>query len=108
MVSWPGLPHYARTISWCIFPEEVLTMKPFRSVLTLAVALTVLVLVAPAGEPQPAVRILEGHTGSVLGVEFSPDGKTLMSCSRDKTIKIWNVPTGKLLRTLTEHDGDVY
>src|SRR5438132_989939 len=54
------------------------------------------------------VRKLNGHEGSVLGVAFSPDGKLLASCSRDKTIKLWDAATGALKRTLTEHTADVY
>src|SRR5438876_958554 len=53
-------------------------------------------------------RTLKGHRGSVMGVSFSPDGKFLASCSRDKTIKVWDAATGELKRTLTEHTADVY
>jgi energy-coupling factor transporter ATP-binding protein EcfA2 len=44
---------------------------------------------------------LEGHDSGVNSVSFSPDGKTLASGSNDKTIKLWNVMTGKELTTLT-------
>src|SRR5262245_17008240 len=53
-------------------------------------------------------RTLKGHQGSVLAVAFSPDGKVLASCSRDKTVKLWDPATGELKRTLTEHTADVY
>jgi len=36
---------------------------------------------------------------------FSPDGTMLVSGSRDKTMKFWEVPSGKLLRTVKAHSG---
>jgi WD40 repeat protein/energy-coupling factor transporter ATP-binding protein EcfA2 len=48
---------------------------------------------------------LEGHKDFVTSVNFSPDGKTLVSVSRDNTIKLWNVETGEEIRTLKGHDG---
>ena len=50
---------------------------------------------------------LEGHTSSVYSVAFSSDGKTVASGSKDKTIKIWDSSTGKLIRTLTGHSQPV-
>ncbi|MGL4503085.1 MAG: WD40 repeat domain-containing protein, partial [Planktothrix sp.] len=34
---------------------------------------------------------------------FSPDGQTLASCSRDNTVKLWQVKTGREIRTLPGH-----
>ena len=53
------------------------------------------------------VTILEGHTNSVSSVSFSPDGQTLVSGSWDKTVRVWDVNTGRHLRTLTGHTNRV-
>ncbi|MEH1859123.1 MAG: serine/threonine-protein kinase [Nostoc sp.] len=45
-------------------------------------------------------RTLTGHSGSVNSVVISPDGNTLASGSGDNTIKLWNLATGKQIRTL--------
>ena len=39
----------------------------------------------------------------VNSVSFSPDGQTLASASDDETIRLWDVSTGELFRTLTGH-----
>lgn len=47
--------------------------------------------------------VFTGHTNTVLSVAFSPDGWYLVSGSRDKTVRIWNVTTGEPLQTLEGH-----
>ncbi|UXE63078.1 MAG: WD40 repeat domain-containing protein [Woronichinia naegeliana WA131] len=46
---------------------------------------------------------LIGHQSTVSSVALSSDGKTLVSGSYDKTIKIWDLATGGKPRTLTGH-----
>ncbi|MEA5498394.1 WD40 repeat domain-containing protein, partial [Limnoraphis robusta] len=49
------------------------------------------------------IKTLTGHTNSVNGVSFSPDGKLLATASGDKTVKLWNASSGKEIKTLTGH-----
>ncbi|MEH2183680.1 AAA-like domain-containing protein, partial [Nostoc sp.] len=50
---------------------------------------------------------LEGHSDLVYSVAFSPDGQTIASASRDKTVKLWNCK-GQLLQTLQGHSDSVW
>jgi len=43
---------------------------------------------------------LQGHEGDVLSVSFAPDGHLLASGSWDKTLRLWEVSTGK---NIVEH-----
>jgi WD40 repeat protein len=47
------------------------------------------------------------HTNSVNSVAFSTDGTRLVSGSDDKTVKLWDVSSGQLIRTLEGHSSRV-
>jgi WD40 repeat protein len=44
------------------------------------------------------VTTLTGHADWVRSVEFSPDGKKLVSCSDDKTVRLWNLESKSSLK----------
>jgi uncharacterized Zn finger protein (UPF0148 family) len=51
------------------------------------------------------VKTLTGHSKAVNGITISPDGQTLVSGSRDSTIKVWNLHSGELLRSFQGASG---
>jgi WD40 repeat protein len=53
------------------------------------------------------ILLLEGHESSVYHAAFSPDGKTVVTASEDKTARLWDAHTGKLLNKLEGHESDV-
>lgn len=50
---------------------------------------------------------LIGHRESVLSAQFSPDGKLIVTSSRDQTACLWSADTGKQLAVLAGHTREV-
>jgi WD40 repeat protein len=57
-------------------------------------------LTLPGG---PLLRTLEGHTGRVSALAITPDGGRAISGSWDKTLRVWDLNSGRTLRTLKGH-----
>ncbi|MEQ8238866.1 MAG: caspase family protein [Cyclobacteriaceae bacterium] len=51
--------------------------------------------------------VQRGHYEAVKTVAFTPDGKYLLTGSRDKSIKLWEVNTGRELRSFLGHQSTV-
>ncbi|MCG2710445.1 MAG: caspase family protein, partial [Thermodesulfovibrionales bacterium] len=58
-------------------------------------------------QDNPLIRTFTGHTDRVNSVAFSPDGSRIISVSRDNSIKLWDVATGRGIMTFTGHKGDI-
>src|SRR5438105_1068550 len=83
-----------------------------RPQLAFAVALTIASALSTPARAQTKDLSIEivrtvGHTGAVKVVAFSPDGRTLATGSSDYTVKLWDVTTGYLLRTLEKAQYEV-
>lgn len=48
----------------------------------------------------------QGHSAMIKDVMFTPGGRTLISVSDDKTIRLWDVETGDLIKTIRGQIGD--
>lgn len=80
-------------------PTEVPPVKVApspRSLLVRASSGRLVTVSPPAWE---CLHVLEGHSGIVTAVALSPDGSLIASGSTDKTIKLWDLETGKLIHT---------
>jgi mono/diheme cytochrome c family protein len=55
----------------------------------------------------PALRPFAGHTGAILCVAFVPDGRLALTGSADRTLRLWDIATGREVRRFTGHTDDV-
>ena len=63
----------------------------------------------PEISPHPALKLrhtLRGHGSAVYRMALSPDGRILASPSQDRTVRLWNTESGRLVRTL-RHGGSL-
>ncbi len=61
----------------------------------------------PGDTSKPNVSVQSGHAGGVDAVAFSPDGRWALSGSIDETVKLWEVATGREVRTFPKNDVGV-
>ncbi|WP_156751304.1 WD40 repeat domain-containing protein [Mycobacterium sp. 1245111.1] len=56
----------------------------------------------------PVTPLLTGHSGEVLSVAFSPDGRRIATGSTDHTVRVWNAVTGRAIgHPLIGHAAEV-
>jgi hypothetical protein len=96
-----GLLRERAFLSTYILAAKALTLDP-----TLARARS-LAYLASRQTPYLFNTALRGHTQAVASMAFSPDGHTLASASWDNTIRLWELPEGRPLATLTGHEKGV-
>jgi hypothetical protein len=53
----------------------------------------------------PMRAVLRGHSSPVLSAAYSPDGKFIVTASRDRTAWVWNSSTAQLVAELKGHSA---
>jgi len=76
-----------------------------QSIYFSACACLILMLYAIGWSQKPELIVQTSHSTAVMSVAFSPNGKLLASGGGDSMIKLWDMETGKSLRTLPGHIG---
>jgi serine/threonine protein kinase len=94
VASLPEQPQQIRAVS----------IAPNGRLLALAVGAGIRLLEIEGG--QEVVRCT-GHTDIVRAVAFTPDGQRLLSCSDDRTARVWDARSGRELLRFARHRGSV-
>jgi len=58
-------------------------------------------------DDRPEVFVQLGHSGLILSVAYSPDGRYAVSGGSDRTVKLWDATRGLEVRTFAGHGGQV-
>src|SRR5262245_44542803 len=68
-----------------------------------------LLVAAASAQDQHKVEIVPKipHSSEITSLAFAPDGGQVLSGSKDRTIKLWDIATGQLVRTFEGHQGGV-
>lgn len=57
---------------------------------------------SPQGQAEPVRLLFEGDD-SIFALAFSPDSAQVAAAGSDRTIRVWNIESGKLLATIDDH-----
>ena len=54
-------------------------------------------------ETRKKIRTLKGHSDYVFSIAINSKGDRILSGSRDKTVKLWNLETAEVIKTINIH-----
>jgi WD40 repeat protein len=68
---------------------------------------SVRVVLAPRKLSAPELMLQNGHSDGISAVQFSADGRYILTGSYDETAILWDAATGRQLRSFEGHTGSV-
>ena len=82
---------------------------PMRSSIKVVVFFSLLIgqAFSQTGVPRIVINSM-GHSARVNGLFYMPDGTQMISISEDKTIRMWNVATGEMIKKFESQIGTGY
>lgn len=89
--DFSGLPDFLDSIT---SSQQSVWMRPFKATLP-----------SPRG---PLLQTLTGHTATVNAVAVTPDGRQAISASNDRTIRVWDLESGKTTRIIKSKENRGY
>ncbi|MBC8326946.1 MAG: WD40 repeat domain-containing protein [Verrucomicrobia subdivision 3 bacterium] len=105
LLAWPSGQMRGK---WDVF-EDVATCVAFGSSGKLAAgSADHSVVIFDLRREGRVVMRFEGHTKATRGLAFAPDGKSLVSVSADRTVKLWDAVTSKLEHSFGNHPRPVH
>ena len=91
---------------------QIITGFTMKTTITLLILLTLFSLnIFAQDSPQwhlPKGAKMRFGKGTINDIQYSPDGRTIVSGSHDKTIRLWDAESGTPKRTLTGHTERVF
>jgi len=73
----------------------------------LAVLSIIFLTVKAMAQSKPEVYVQFGHHKEITSISFSKDGKYIATGSEDRTIKLWDILTGREIRTILGHSDKI-
>src|ERR1700716_3382174 len=91
-------------IAWTIYIPETWSKSPANSARPTSGSSAAQIL-TPA--PVPVVTATSGHYG-VQAIKFSPNGRFLATAGSPGEIKLWDIGSARLLRTMKQEETLIY